>query len=128
MVPVAPRPTPAEPPPTTASADTPQPTLTEGRHRCSFTEAGSQYNRQCTVVRRPDGSFLVSAVGTSLNPDQGFELVATGSAPAYQVSGSLRAFEACDGPFTSVTALEKRGDESFFVIRWGGRCSIRLHA
>lgn len=133
----APAPTPPTPPPAPvaqpepADASAPDPNapepITAGRHRCSFTEAGSDYQRRCTVTLRPDGSFQVTAPGTSLNPTQGFSFVATGAPPRYNVQGTLTAFTQCTGPFTAVANLDGGDSRPYYTIAWGNGCGIRLY-
>jgi hypothetical protein len=119
----------AQPPPVEVAAPPVPvpPALTLGRHRCSFTEAGSAYNRQCTVTALPDGSLRVVAPGTQLNPQNGFELTALGSAPAYRVDdGLLGSFDRCNGPIGGTLALDQSGAAPRYVIRWGAGCAIEI--
>lgn len=118
----------ADPTPTGAGDPGGTPPLAEGTHRCSFTESGSEYNRQCTVVRLPDGALRVTASGTRLNPGQGFHFTALGSPPGYQIiNGTLSAFEACDGPFGGVMTLEQSSRGPFYRLRWAPSCAIEIH-
>lgn len=127
--PVTPQPAPtADPAPSGAGDPGSAPPLAEGPHRCSFTESGSEYNRQCTVVRLSDDALRVTAPGTRLNPGQGFHFTALGSPPGYQIiNGTLSAFEACEGPFGGVTTLEQSSRGPFYQIRWTPSCAIKIY-
>lgn len=100
--------------------------LVAGRHRCAFTEAGSDYARRCQVTALPDGGLQVTAAGTSLNPQNGFTLTATGAPPRYQARGSLNAFGACTGAFEGTLALAGSDSRPFYEIRWGRGCRITI--
>jgi hypothetical protein len=127
----APEPTPEEPPPAPEPPGVPEPSyaadaLTEGSHRCAFSEAGSAYNRRCRVTQLPGGALQVVARGTSLNPQQGFTLTATGAAPRYAVQGSLTAFGACTGPFSGTMILQGTDRSRSYEVNWGQGCQITI--
>jgi hypothetical protein len=120
-----PAPMPEEPPSVTEpsyAADA----LTEGSRRCAFSEGGNAYNRRCRITQLPGGALQIVARGTSLNPQQGFTLTATGAAPRYAVQGTLTAFGACTGPFSGTMILEGPDRGRSYVINWGQGCQIRI--
>ncbi|MBI5515553.1 MAG: hypothetical protein HY909_17365 [Deltaproteobacteria bacterium] len=129
-IPPAPSSTPEAPTDAAAAAAEPDPQapepLTAGRHRCSFTEAGSDYNRRCEVTLQADGSLRVSASGTALNPGQGFTITATGSAPRYSATGTLNAFGSCTGAFRGTLELGGSDSHPFYAIEWGSGCKITI--
>lgn len=100
--------------------------LTEGSHRCAFSEAGNSYSRRCQVTRMPDGSLEIVARGTSLNPQQGFTLNASGAAPRYAVRGELTAFGACTGRVTGTMILEGPDSRPHYEVNWGQGCQITI--
>ena len=100
--------------------------LSVGRHRCSFTEAGSDYARSCQVVALPDGSLQITARGTRLNPGAGFTLTATGHAPRYDATGSLTAFGACSGPVAGALSLQGSHASPHYEVTWGAGCKITI--
>ncbi len=120
--PVAPPETPPETPPEAPPVDA----LSVGRHRCSFTEAGSDYARSCQVVALPDGSLQITARGTRLNPGAAFSLTATGHAPRYDATGSLTAFGACTGPVTGALSLQGSHASPHYEVTWGAGCKITI--
>ncbi|MEZ4394200.1 MAG: hypothetical protein R3A48_24270 [Polyangiales bacterium] len=130
--PVAPAPTAAPEVVDAGSAAAPTPeappfdALSVGRHRCSFTEAGSDYSRRCEVNAMPDGSLEVIARGTRLNPGNGFTLNARGAAPVYQVRGELTAFAGCSGRFEGALRLEGSDSRPYYEVRWGQGCKITI--
>ncbi|MFO0626288.1 MAG: hypothetical protein U0325_11795 [Polyangiales bacterium] len=112
--------------PATEPAHPPVDALSEGRHRCAFTEAGTDYPRRCEVNPMPDGSLEIVARGTRLNPENGFTLNARGAAPSYEVRGTLTAFAGCSGPVTGSLRLEGSDSRPYYQVRWGAGCQITI--
>lgn len=108
--------------------------LAPGKHGCMMVEGGDSYNRLCTVTAQADGSLLVKAPGTSLNPNNGFEFRATGGPDSYQIEGKMSAFSACVGSFTSAASREDIGGKPWFVAKFApqgkdtARCKIMIRA
>ena len=74
----------------------------------------------------PDGSMEIVARGTRLNRDNGFTLNARGTAPAYEVRGTLTAFAGCSGPVTGTLRLEGSHSHTYYQVRWGQGCQITI--
>lgn len=132
----APQPPPSSAPPAPApAADAgasdvplvqPPPGLAAGSYRCSFTEDGHDYDRECTVTDTGGGGFRVAARGTRLNPGQGFTFEASGAAPVYGARGSLTAFAGCNGAFSGALTRDGTSEPPVYKIRWGNGCAITL--
>lgn len=146
--PASPAPTPAPRAESLGGAETGQPVATEastspddaalvarangpatggprGNRPCAFHESVDTYQRQCLAKVNPDGSVLVSAKGTKLNPDHGFEFTLHGGSENQWVAkGTLNAFGLCKGPFVApVTSYLDHGVKTY-ELRFKQHCMI----
>lgn len=98
--------------------------IVTGRHRCKFAEDGAKYNRVCTVTQQPDGTMLVKAPGTKLNPDIGFDVVLTGAPDAYDAEVTMRTFATCKGKHKGKVKIEASRDDYWYVIALPKGCGV----
>jgi hypothetical protein len=99
---------------------------TRGVHRCEFRESVDTYNRQCQVASNPDGSLQVTAKGTALNPDNGFDFSLHRGPYELVAKGRLDAFGTCAGPFLArAHVVIDRGTKTF-ELRFKQHCMIVL--
>jgi hypothetical protein len=91
---------------------------------CEFHESVDSYQRQCTTSRNPDGSLLVSAKGTKLNPDNGFEFTLHGGPHSFVARGTLNAFYKCAGPFVARVATVIDKGVTTYELRFREHCKI----
>ncbi len=123
-----PQPEQAAPSPQTVTAGG----LEVGKHGCTMLDGTGSYNRVCTVSTQADGSLSVTAPGTSLNPQIGFQFTGTGGPESYAIQGKMTAFDACSGNFSSTAKQENLGGTPWFVAKFapGGsgseRCKIMI--
>lgn len=91
---------------------------------CEFHESVDSYQRQCTTSRNPDGSLLVRAKGTKLNPDNGFEFTLHGGPHSFVARGTLNAFYKCAGPFVARVATVIDRGVTTYELRFREHCKI----
>lgn len=128
------QPIPYEPP----LPDTPDPGLVarangpatggpRGNRPCAFHESVDTYKRQCVAKVNPDGSISVSAKGTQLNPDNGFEFTMHGGENNQWVAkGTLNAFAHCDGPFVALVNMSIDNGLKTYDLRFKQHCMISI--
>jgi hypothetical protein len=96
----------------------------KGTRPCEFHESVDTYPRQCTISTFDDGSLLVTAKGTKLNPDNGFQFRMGGGPGSFAIAGGLDAFSICKGPFVgTMQAIEDHG-RTIYEARLGEHCMI----
>lgn len=95
-----------------------------GTRACEFHESVDTYPRRCTVSVFDDGSLLVDAKGTKLNPRNGFTFRMGGGPGSFDIAGELDAFSICKGPFVAkMQAIEDRG-RTIYEARLSEHCMI----
>lgn len=97
---------------------------TRGNHRCEFRESVDTYSRQCKVTLNADGSLQVTAAGTTLNPDNGFDFTLHRGPYDLVAKGTLNAFSHCAGPFLSRAQPVIEGGVKTFELRFKEHCMI----
>ena len=100
--------------------------LPPGKHRCSFTDTSGKYNRVCTVTRDAAGHLTVSAPGTELNPDNGFDGTLEGGPDSYRFSGKIAGFDDCVGAFEATVSAEKDAYVATAKLDSGCPITIRI--
>lgn len=132
--PASAQPIPFEPP----LPDTPDPSLVarangpavggpRGARPCAFHESVDTYKRQCVAKVNPDGSILVTAKGTHLNPDNGFEFTMHGGEQnQWAAKGTLKAFAHCDGPFVGLVNMVIDNGVKTYDVRFKKHCMISI--
>lgn len=82
------------------------------------------YQRLCTTTKNADGSLLVKASGTKLNPDNGFEFTLHGGPDTFVARGTLNAFARCSGPFVAQVATVIDKGVRTYELRFKEHCKI----
>lgn len=96
-----------------------------GNRPCAFHESVDTYQRQCVATVNPDGSVLVSAKGTKLNPDHGFEFTLHGGDQnVWAAKGTLDAFGYCRGPFVARGTMSVDRGVKTYELRFKQHCMI----
>ena len=96
-----------------------------GTRPCAFHESVDSYQRQCVSKVNPDGSVTVTAKGTKLNPDNGFEFTFHGGENQQWVAkGTLNAFARCDGPFAALVTSSIDQGVNTYELRFKQHCKI----
>lgn len=98
--------------------------LVTGRHRCKFAEDGAKYNRVCTVTQKDDGTLVVQAPGTKLNPGIGFDVELTGAPTAYDAAVTMKTFATCKGKHKGTAQIETIRGDSWYVIKLPKGCGV----
>ncbi|MEM7155238.1 MAG: hypothetical protein AAF799_20485 [Myxococcota bacterium] len=119
----------ADDPPTAADPITPTPAaeppaLAAGTFGCSFRDSTGSYNRRCKVTADGDGKWKVSAPGTKLNPDNGFNGTLSGGPDSFQFEGRVSGFDNCRGNF-SATA-NRDGERLVAKATLGSGCPVTV--
>lgn len=97
-----------------------------GSRACQFHESVDAYQRRCTISKAPDGSLIVVAKGTPLNPEHGFEFSLHGGPSSFVAKGTLNAFGICRGPFIArANAFLDRG-RTKYELRFNEHCKITI--
>ncbi len=89
-----------------------------------FHESVDAYPRSCVVTTEPDGTLLVTAKGTALNPNNGFSFKMGGGPDSYDAVGTLHAFGICKGPFVGKVTTSKEGNTTAYEVRFNDHCKI----
>lgn len=91
---------------------------------CAFHESVDSYERRCITTKNADGSLRVEAKGTTLNPDNGFELTLRGGPHQFVARGTLDSFGICKGPFVAYvnTVIDK--GVTTYEMRFKNHCKI----
>ena len=96
-----------------------------GTRPCAFHESVDSYQRQCVAKVNPDGSVTVTAKGTKLNPDNGFEFTFHGGENHQWVAkGTLNAFAKCAGPFAALVTSSLDQGVNTYELRFKQHCKI----
>jgi hypothetical protein len=82
------------------------------------------YRRHCRSARNPDGSLRVTAPGTALNPDYGFEFTLHGHKGDWVAEGTLNAFGQCRGPFVARVLTYLDNGVTTYELRFHEHCMI----
>jgi hypothetical protein len=82
------------------------------------------YRRRCVVTTNPDGSLQVTAKGTELNPENGFEFSLHGGPHQFSAKGELHAFELCEGPFVALAHTVIDNGVMTYELRFKQHCMI----
>jgi hypothetical protein len=98
-----------------------------GTRPCAFHESVDTYQRQCLATVNPDGSVSVSAKGTKLNPEHGFEFTLHGGENNQWVAkGTLNAFKHCTGPFVALVNMSVDRGVKTYDLRFKEHCMISI--
>ena len=98
-----------------------------GTRPCCFHESVDAYQRQCVSTVNEDGSVSVSAKGTKLNPDNGFEFTMHGGENNQWVAkGTLNAFKQCSGPFVALVNMSVDHGLKTYDLRFKEHCMISI--
>lgn len=96
-----------------------------GTRPCAFHESVDTYQRQCVSTVNADGSVSVSAKGTKLNPDNGFEFTMHGGENNQWVAkGTLNAFKHCTGAFVAPVTMSVDHGVKTYDLRFKEHCMI----
>lgn len=96
-----------------------------GTRPCAFHESVDTYQRQCVSKVNADGSVTVSAKGTPLNPNNGFEFTLHGGKDnRWIANGTLTAFKECTGPFVALATASFDHGVTSYELRFKQHCMI----
>lgn len=82
------------------------------------------YLRTCVVTAESDGTLLVTAKGTTLNPENGFSFRMGGGPETFSAAGELQAFGICKGPFAGKVVASTGPSGKSYEVRFKDHCKI----